>query len=535
VCGLVFSSIWDRSTVEKSLEDMKYRGPDFHDCIAVNKKFFGHVRLSLVDLDNRSNQPMTRGKDHIIFNGEVYNFKDLREELEEIGYSFSTNGDTEVLLYSIRCWGKNFYQKIDGPFAFVYYNEDRDEILFSVDSFGEKQLYFEYNSGGISISSLFQTFVRNLPDYEVMDRSINEYFDAGFVGSDECTFARDIFKVSEKYVYTFSFQQNELKRDLKKSTYFNLTFSSLVDGSSLFHKTFKRVLSNRLSVDVHYGLLLSGGVDSTYILCNMILEMGIKPKCYSLMSVHDVDYNNLIILKNYFQLDLTIIEPPVNFGDFYEQAIEKMDTPFYDAAYFSLYYLMSKIDQNIKVLICGDGADELFYSYSDTRLLSKKYRFFNRFNSQIKSLSGLHTHFAKYLLLQDKDENTKWAEYYSIISNRKLYDFEEDVNLITYKNLSERLLLKSDKASMSFSKEIRTPFLNNELYSIVKSLRNDYYISDKKIMKSYIQDNVPGIGKIKKRGFNSGGMLNGFSFISEVTELRIKKLIVNILFGKDNV
>jgi asparagine synthetase B (glutamine-hydrolysing) len=196
---------------------------------------------------------------------------------------------------------------------------------------------------------------------------------------------------------------------------------------------------------------------------------------------------------------------------------------------------MSKIDQNIKVLICGDGADELFYSYSDTRLLSKKYRFFNRFNSQIKSLSGLHTHFAKYLLLQDKDENTKWAEYYSIISNRKLYDFEEDVNLITYKNLSERLLLKSDKASMSFSKEIRTPFLNNELYSIVKSLRNDYYISDKKIMKSYIQDNVPGIGKIKKRGFNSGGMLNGFSFISEVTELRIKKLIVNILFGKDNV
>lgn len=534
MCGIVFSSVWENRAIYEALNQMEHRGPDFKSSVVVKNKVLGHVRLSLVDLDNRSNQPMTRGKCHIVFNGEIYNYKELRQELESCGYSFTTNGDTEVLLCAIDYWGECFYEKIDGPYAFVFYNDEKDEILFSVDIFGEKQLYYNHERNGITISSLFQILNENGTNHSYNQRAIDEFYNIGYIGSEEQTIVEGINKVSGSFIYTYNFSLNVLNKTRKVPKCHSLLLTNFEESASLFHDIFTKVLKSRLSSEVKYGLLLSGGVDSTYILCKMILEIGVKPKCFSIMSKNDPDYEVLLSLQDYFQLDLTIFEPPKDFQEFYIQAIDKMDTPFYDAAYFSLYYLISKIDKSIKVLICGDGADELFYSYSDTKLLGRNFYFVNTFYYPLKYLSKIHKHFAKYLLLQRKNLDVKWSEYLSIVSDHEPYDFEKTINQCIYKNMSERLLLKTDKASMAFSKEIRTPFLNVELAYITGELRKKYYISDKKIMKDYIHENLPFIGKIKKTGFNSGGMIKGFSFLNEPNEKVIKDIIFeNVVSGYD--
>ena len=531
MCGFVVISSSSPDKVEQAITKMVHRGPDFQQIVVAGGVTLGHVRLSIVDLSSGSNQPFTDGENYLVFNGEIYNYVNVKKVLESAGIKFSTSGDTEVLFRLLSRGYASLISSLEGPFAFVYLDHASNKLIFSCDEFGEKQMYFSVVDNVIRISSTLGSLRELSPEpSSINENALIELKQCGYIGTDEATIYQGVYKVNGAYIYSYDIASSSLKRELKQGNEYTHRSFSLAEFTSAFHDRFLQSLRNVLSCDVPYGLLLSGGIDSTYILVSMIEELGIKPVCYTLKESESIEWYNIMALKEKYNLDLKAIDHPDSFEDIAYHAVRKMDTPFIDPAYFSLYSLIAQIPENVKVLLSGDGADELFWSYSDTRLLFTHSKIISLLKPLILILTNLHSHFAKYLLLQDCDKKVKWMEYKSRIEKREIYPFESDPDKAIKSNLSQRLLIKSDKASMAFSKEMRSPFLDKHLLEICSEARfRGLDIGSKRVMIDYICSKVPKIKKIRKRGFNSGGQSASFEFLHSED----KDLISYIINGLD--
>lgn len=561
MCGIAGKLNWESyssaDTVLKMCSKMIHRGPDDSGIVTLENITLGHRRLSIIDLSENARQPMMSrdGRYYIVYNGEVYNFKDIRKELESVSVFFKSNSDTEVVLYSYIQWGKECLNKFNGMFAFAIWDNHLKELFLARDRFGEKPLYYYIDShNGIVFASeltalLCDEDVPKLISYE----SLNCYLALGYILSP-LTLYKDISKL-EPATYIIVSPSN-----IKKSRYWYYEHefmtktkddenSIVINLMALLEESVKK----RMISDVPIGAFLSGGVDSSSIVSIMkryhtgklhSFSMGFDIDSYS--ELHDADraakwigteHHNKICKLN---------------SDMVDEAISAYDEPFADSSLIPTYEVSKLSSDHVKVVLSGDGADEMFAGYITYKadkcyfVANKLPRFLkemlmnigsNGYKKEQKKVGWMYKrkqffygamHLpekAHYLwriyfhpeervnilgesfreLVYDTDPFVVFKKYYENVKHLHWLDKNLYVDGMTW--LTDDILVKVDRASMRNSIEVRTPFLDVDLASYAASIPPELKMKGfktKYILKKALKDVIPDfILRKPKSGFNA--------------------------------
>ena len=375
MCGILVSysksQLIDIDNFRKSLELQKHRGPDNTGVISVSDKLIiGNVRLSITDLSKNSNQPMVSDitSNIISFNGDIYNYVELRDYLKKKGVSFFSNGDTEVLLKYLELKGTRGITELNGKWAFVFYNKRENKLIVSRDRFGKQPLYYYNDNETIIFSSEVKSIYNLLKKKRVLRKNIiNDYLKFGYIPNEnEETIYHQINRILPGVTANIDLNQNNIKFEFKKENtiknYLKKNSSSNLDD--LIYDAVKI----RLRTDVKNAVVVSGGVDSTLIST----------------TAHKIDKNISFISGDagigkdlYFSrklaedLNIHLEEIKFNFDHDIVTRIEKMTKIFeiplnLNGQVIAMNILYEKVSSlGIKVLLDGAGGDEIYAGYFD--------------------------------------------------------------------------------------------------------------------------------------------------------------------------
>ena len=494
-----------------SLMKIKDRGPDYSNILKVNENIiFGHNRLKIIDVSDKSNQPFQANGCSLIFNGCIYNYKYLKKILKK-KYNFKTEGDTEVLLYSLIEWGEHALDKIDGMYSFIFQNGD--ETIISVDEFNEKPLYYHQNENYI----IFSSEIGPLIEYEkekielnLSNNTLKEFLYLGYLTSDKTVY-KNIKKVLPDKVYTI---KNKKLSSKKKNNKNNNLYNIKIDD---IHNELINSIRSRLVSDQPIGLLLSTGIDSMLLLVILIKELKIDIKTFSFYESKDeYNMNYLERISKYLNINSNITS-----GESVNYNASSFHTAFKDLndcetyfPYFSMLKLIKK-NSNIKVVLSGTGADEIFYGYNKYKFAYDKLFFYNLF---------------KYIKLPDNDFLNKFGFFFGK-NNQKFLKLKNNKPFFDDKNLDSVFTLHNNKhlfsemrefdlkntlpfsiipalerASMRNSLENRSPYLSKKLLELTNSIdnKNIFFKKQKNIQREIIAKYLPKkMIPEKKEGFFS--------------------------------
>ena len=504
------------------LRSLSHRGPDNHGEYQDSYINLIHDRLSVVDLSDSNNQPFIDHQIVLLFNGEIYNYTELRNKYISLGYVFKTQGDTEVLLAGYLLMGLSSFSLLDGMFAIALYDIENREIHLVRDNNGVKPLYYYTANGNFAFSSEIKGFTDTVTSNRNYKSGIlfNVF---GFVPEPE-TFVKNVFGVLPGPVMTYSLGEFKFSKTIFFSVRRNIHLcnESLKD---LLNETLIPIYAN----EVKSAIALSGGLDST-IIAFLLNELGIKDlNSISLIS------SGLLFSEEHNQrkisdfLSLRAIFSDTSVHNFKEQWRSAMDSPTIDG--YNVFYL-SKIakENNFKVVYSGLGADELFFGYSKYKLLSKLMTLSN-FN--IKYLAPLNDRFNYivdknlinlYVVLRSVNSprvvannlNCDYAEVVNTVSDytSKHYNSKFDNNLFSFTELDlnfytrNQLLKDGDVFSMSNSIEMRFPFLSRRIvdYSFSASIHKIQNVnSNKNLLRNILPPSVKSLLAREKMGFHIDG------------------------------
>jgi len=529
MCGIL--GIIDKKGVDKRLllqmrDEMVHRGPDDSGLWINGDGTVGlaHRRLSIIDLSEAGRQPMSdRNEDvWITFNGEIYNFQEIREELKKRGYRFKSQTDTEVIINAYKEWGTDCLQKFNGMFAFGIYDEGKETIFLARDRVGKKPLYYARYDGKFVFASELKAFLKDkVFPREIDFQALNHYLTFGYIGGDLC-----IYKAVRKLLPSWAMTYDLTKGESKTWKYWEPSppLGRLLSEEELIEELeaiFTDAVRLRMISDVSLGAFLSGGVDSSLVAAMMSRVSGEPVKTFSI-GFQESKYNELPyarVIANHFKTDHhEIIVRPEAFSVLPE-LVNQFDEPFADSSMIPTYYVSKATKEYVAVALSGDGGDELFGGYSSYRGTLGNY-YINKFipsifreeiakmgefiPEKIKSRRHLlrlpyspydafidrcsHMYFnerdRRSLLNGDviASLDTSFREP-EISRHERLmqapYDF---INRLTYADfktyLPDDILVKVDRASMLVSLEVRAPFL-------------DYRIAN------FSFQNIPGHLKVK--------------------------------------
>lgn len=578
MCGFIGEVNFETPQQDKIFyanKQLKNRGPDSQKVgyinndlkFEINKNFsnnsninIGFSRLSILELSELADQPLISedGKFALLFNGEIYNFKEIQKELKSNGINFISNkSDTEVVLRSLMLWGDSAVEKFDGQFSIVFMDLKNSEVTLIRDRLGQKPLFFYTNEIKLFFGSTLDSVLSLLEkeEIDISSESIAEYLNLGVVTSPN-TIIKDIYKLEPGTLVKFSIN-NGVSTQYKKR-YWNL--ASFVDNKKFDKNKFDSLLKNsvkkRTISDVPFAALLSGGIDSTSIV-QQLSENQIDLNTYS-VSVNGSELDESIwsdevskkLVTNHIQKNVnakTDLKEVINI-------VKSLDEPFADSSYIPSYKIAQTISEEFKVAISGDGGDELLMGYrrhakilnsskkfSRTRkLLSKLYYLYPNFlgtGKQIITLHGENTNKLKYYF-----EDLKFLSFLGLTSNRDFtekYSFTTDSDLKNmqiieyYFYLSEMMLFKIDRSSMANSLEIRSPFVDHKLIEYILSTDEGFYFdsnNQKMILKEYLRKNFNhNFINRPKQGFS----FPLFNFIYGINKAEIKNaLLKSKMFSK---
>ena len=541
IAGFFGSRKIDDSVIKKTLSSMRNRGPDFSESFKQkigdrNFIYLLHSRLSIIDLNDRSNQPFTIKEYTIIFNGEIYNYIELKKILEKKGVKFRTNSDTEVLLQSYILFGEKCLDYLDGMWSFAIYDRKKQVLFLSRDRFAEKPLYYSVQPEGIYFGSQI-SFIKNLSNKEFKknEKKINQYLSFGHkpVFKDRETFYKDISLLSYSENLTCN---NEKKIKLKKYWDINTKIDTNIsrqDAIDEIKKLLIETTSLRTRADVPAAFCLSGGIDSGSLASIAVKELNYKIKTYSIID-EDLRYNEEDNIKKVVK-DLRCEHEIIriqknNFIENLTKLIKYHDSPVYTLSQYLQSCLVKSISSSgYKIAISGTASDELFSGYYDHYLLHFNYlqksnelekhisywkknvephirnEVFKKENLFIENpnyrdyVYDQHETLSKYLNapLKEKFKETKFSD--DLFSNRRL-------NELFYEQV-QPTLNNEDLNSMMYSVENRSPFLNKKLFDFCYSISPGILI-DKGYTKSILRESMKGIlqedirlDRVKK-GFN---------------------------------
>ena len=375
--------------VELMTKSLSHRGPDDNGFFQNENISLGHNRLSIIDLQN-SKQPMKddKNKNIIIFNGEIYNFKELKSDLKSMGHRFETEGDTEVILKSYSQWGTECLNKLEGMFVFCIWDDKKKQLFIGRDKFGEKPLFYYFSKKhGFIFSSEVKSFLQVeeiKKELRLSADSINQYLSLNYL-IDNKTFFNEI-KSLNPASYIILNSKNFKNEILIKKYWFleeyfkKKTNDSFNQASEKIDFLLEKSIKQKMFSDVENGVFLSGGVDSSAI------SLKLKKIDNHIMSAHNIlfkekNFNESVdakIIADYLNINLNHYEVPINddLTNEFSKIIDAMDQPMSDTSFVSTYYLSKYSKKKSKVVLSGDGADELFGGY-DTYIADIYRKFFH--------------------------------------------------------------------------------------------------------------------------------------------------------------
>lgn len=499
MCGINGFNWSDEKLIESMNKAVRHRGPDGEGIYVDDNVSLGHVRLAIIDLSERGKQPMSNedGTIWITYNGEIYNFRELREELIEKGHKFRSNTDTEVVIHAYEEFGSDCVHKFNGMWAFCVYDGTKNTLFLSRDRLGIKPLYYHYEGGRFIFSSEIKGILQHNIKREPDDEIIFDYLFFNLIDHTENTFFEGIKRLLPSHNAIFDLESKKLTL----SKYYDLEKRI---KSSKFEEDFLRDLfldsvEKRLVADVPVGSCLSGGIDSSSIVCAMrIADNDQNIKTFSLIfpedEIDESKYQEIVSKEVSAERYATSFFEEDILRDMHDM-IYTQEEPFPGLSMYGQYRIMKLAQENkMKVLLDGQGADEIlcgyhyFFGYYFSELLrgfkiatflrniSLYYKIHRSFlplqHLALTVIPKFVIKFFWYMRFGYLDKN--FIEKYK---NRKTKDAVWDANTIkdisllseTFSSLP--LLLRfEDKNAMRFSVETRLPFCDYRLVEYILSL-----------------------------------------------------------------
>lgn len=558
----------DEIQAAKALETLRHRGPDAQHLLRINAHtLFAHSRLSIIDLVAASDQPMVLGNLVIVFNGEIYNYLELRDQLVHLGYDFRTKSDTEVILVSYRHWGEDCVTRFNGMWAFAIYDGAKDALFCSRDRFGVKPFNYCYKEGRFIFASEIKAIVKYAPVFRTPNYNAIANYCRETVGAQaEETWFKDVFRLAPATNMTIS------SSGVKRSVYWNYpseinTRIGFGEAVNSYRELLQDAVRIRMRSDVKVGCTLSGGLDSTTIAYEMARLTPEQVNAYTASfpgeSFDEARIAQEFAVENHLAGHEVVVDYS-NYVNNLKDIIYHLESGHGSPAIYPLWAVTKRARQDITVFLEGQGADELLGGYVNSvfidqflgllsrgklrdafaelnlhrkewpllrsvllyyrQTLGKDLRKLYRSSSGLEEIyEGPLEHYTPYEL--PRDESHRFADRL----NRRLYKQHRTglVNLLHY----------GDAISMMHSLENRLPFLDYRLVEFAFQLPGHFKVSHgfgKYIHRMAYREKLPAeiVFKKAKLGFVSPlhSLFKTNSFASEV--LRSERLRQRGLFGQ---
>ena len=588
MCGITgFIGYKNRSLLTKLTKNLSLRGPDEDGFFVSDTDLvsFGHRRLSITDLST-GQQPMldVSRRYVIVYNGEIYNHHELRKELIRDGAIFATHhSDTEVILNGFITWGEKFLDKLNGMFSFAIFDKVNKKVFFARDRFGEKPLYYSFINEKFFFSSEMKSLldVDLIPDEKDMN-ALHKFFSYGFIPAPDSPY-KFIKKLEPGHSLTFDL----ITKKIIKKRYWRFSINpskklNFNDASVELWDLLNRSVKERIQADVPVGVFLSGGLDSSAVALAAAKNSMEKIKTFSIgfddnsfdESKYSLEVANFIKSDHYIKKfgfdDLKNLIPKIN---------NILDEPISDVSILPTFLVSQAASEKVKVVLGGDGSDELFAGYAPFKALRYAQFFSNlmpeKLRTSIHNTSTLlpvkHNYFSldfkiKRFLYGLKHSPSLWnqtwitqiykedlseifnqkIEYENVFSdsirewNSSSSDNIFDKSLEFYTNFYlQNILMKVDRSSMINSIEVRSPFLDNKIVDFAQSLPFNYKLRNgrtKMILKKSLKNKLPKkIIYRSKQGFTlpiSKWLLNRSLFKMTFGKNFINNRVVNKIYEK---
>ncbi len=558
ISGFIGSKNITKKNINLTLNSMKNRGPDKQDYFhrKIDKKrqiYLLHSRLSIIDLKDRSHQPFFLGSYILIFNGEIYNYLELKEKIKKI-VDFKTKSDTEVILHYFKLYGPKCFDHFEGMWSLAIFDTKKNKLVLSRDRFGEKPLYIMKKKEGIYFGSEIK-YIKKLSDtkkFKVNFEKINYFLQFGYksIYKNNDSFFKNIYQIKSS-----SFLEIDKNLKTKSSIYWR--YNKKINNKLTLKKTistaknlFTNSLKLRLRSDVPIALCLSGGIDSSTIASLAKKKINKKLETFSIIDDKDFRYNESKNIKHLIKrLNLKnnyIYSSKKLSFDRLRKQIEYHDAPVFTITNYLQNFLAEKISKKrYKVVISGSGADEIFSGYYDHHLM---YLYEVRKN---KKLFNTHLNsWKKYILPNIRNKYFRNQKLFFNNKNERSYIYDHNIELRKYfvkpliNNFKEKKFSKSllrnrmlnetffenipifnhseDLNFMQYSVENRSPFLSRQLFEFMNTVPIKYLMQKgfaKFILREIGKNCVPSKIRLdrKKRGFNSS--------IKSIINIKSKKFV----------
>ena len=533
IAGIVTKRENKKEIIEAMSKRIEHRGPDGEGYFFDGDVALAHRRLSIIDLST-GNQPMFNEDDTIVtvFNGEIYNYGELRDELVKAGHKFKSKSDTEVLLHGFEEWYTDLPKHLRGMFAFAIYNKNTKELFLARDNFGIKPLYYTVMNDTFMFASEIKAFL-DTPDFkkELNEEILQAYLEFSFVPTNE-TFFKGVYRLDAGSSLLYK------DGDIKIDKYFKLDFKdkdeTLASAVASISEVMKDSVNKHLLSDVEVGSFLSSGIDSSYIV-----SLAKPNKTYTVG--YDIDkYDEIKYAKDLAdKLGINNTSKVIKMDEYMKEfpnIMYYLDEPTSDPAAISLYFVAKLASKDVKVVLSGEGADEFFGGYNyyreevDMKFYNKIPYFIRHLIGKIASIFPEGYGFNFLVRRGEKLENSyigvnrNFSEKMARKVLCKDYSLRGiDVTKGTYEEfkgysnihkmqaidinywLMKDILLKADRMTMASSLEGRVPFIDKEVFKVASTLPIDYKVTKentKVALREAAKEVIPTEAyKKKKLGF----------------------------------
>lgn len=518
---------YDICACREGAKEIIHRGPnDTREVVHKNVLFIFNI-LSIIDIENGV-QPFTyKDKYTIVFNGEIYNYKELREGLIKEGYEFKTNSEIEVIASLYDNMGSELVNKLRGMFAIVIYDKENEKITAFRDYFGIKPLYYMNIGGGLYFSSELKGLKNIYSDLTYRNNLLGEYATFQYIPSHDSVF-KEIKMLEPGHTL-----ERELNGEIRKSRYFNITFNEKEHDKEELKKNIKQVIKDsvkmHLESDVPVATFLSSGIDSSIITK---IASDINPNIVSYTIGFDIEGYDETELAKKFAKDIGIknVSIKLNHKDYIRELpkiVYHMDSPIGDPSIIPLYHICKEVSDKYKVILSGEGSDEFFGGYN-IYTEDESLKMFNYMPKFIKgALRGvastipdtvkgksfimrgttpLEKRYAGNANIFNKDEKAK--VFYGYDKSRNDLKITEELfkHVDKYDNVIKRqyidintwlvgdILTKADRMSMAHSLEVRVPFVDKEVFKLASTLKKEDKIkgfTTKFMLREAFKDELP--------------------------------------------
>ena len=527
------------AVIRQMAERIRHRGPDQDDYFVDNDISLGFRRLSIIDLSGGS-QPILNedGSMVLVFNGEIYNYQSLRKELLQKGHIFKTNTDSEVLLHGYEEYGVDFTRRLRGMFAYLIWDKKSKTLFGARDIFGIKPFFYYDDGKTLLFASEIKAFLAN-PHFkkELNRQRIPEYLCFEYIPSNETLF-KNVYKMPPASYFICKDGKMEI------TEYYHLQYhidekKTLEEWEDIIADTFRDSTEVHGIADVEVGCFLSSGMDSSYAVKEM--AKGNRVKTFS-VGFAEEKYSELKYAEEYaHSIGVDIFTKKITADEYFDAVPTVqyfMDEPLPNPSAIALYFLTKTAAEQVKVVLSGEGADELFggyYYYQDPLALEdyqKLPKALRKGLAKIAQHLPEGTHGKRYLVrgAQTIDEyyirnnyNFNWRERSQYLNpdipapdpavfTKPFFDAcqgEDDITRMQYVDMKtwlvQDILVKADRMSMANSLELRVPFLDREMLEVALSIPSRYRVSKdltKIALRGAAAKQLPEKNaKMKKMGF----------------------------------